>query len=179
MKSSAICEIALALTLLAASTAHATGTVAYVDYSRLVQEAPQSEASTVMLRKEFSAQRTKVEKDAQEVESLKTRYKNLGPATNPFKRAAVSEGLEKAQKNLRSDEQTYRTALHLRRDQLAASLRNLLKQEIKAYARKHGFSVILGSEVAFAARSVDITEAILTRLKLAYKVAQEKTAKQP
>lgn len=159
--------------MLGSSASMAAGSLAYVDYPLLLKEAPQARASVALLKKEFAGQRSKIEKDQSNLKSLRAQFLALGPAANVLKRASVSEQLKKARQTLKADQQGYQTSFSLRRDQLAASLEKLVHKEIRSYAKGHGYSIVLGSQAVFAASTVDITDAILARLKADYKAAQK------
>lgn len=169
-------RLAAALTgsaVLVAPVALASNVVAYVNYPLLLKEAPQTQASMTLLQQEFSDQRARIEKDEADLKRSRAKFLSLGPEVNQLERASVAEQLKKARQTLQEDRQSYQTGFSLRRDQLIASLKKLLHKEIGSYARMHGLSVVLESQTVFAAPTVDITDAILARLKVDYQAAQK------
>jgi len=146
--------------------------VAYVDYSTLMQKAPQVKASTALLKKEFSPRRQAIEKKMAKLHSLELKLRDMGPGTNAFKRAAVLENYRKTQNALQKSEKSYETALQLRRSQLSDNFSQLVSDDIKAYAKAHGIDVVVKGGGIYEAPGVDLTSQILKQLKQDYRQAQ-------
>lgn len=172
----------VALLILVAAIAPAAGATAgigYVNFQRLLRDAPQRAASLKLLNESFATQRTKIEQDEASFKARRKELLSLGPETNPLERADASEKLQKSRRTLREDRQSYETAMGLRRAQLTANLRRIIHREIATYAQKHGLELVLGSRVAFAGATIDITDAVLSRLRSAYAAAKAEGGKRP
>jgi len=159
--------LALGMMLTAPAAFAATGHagIAYVQYGRLTSQAPQVRASRRLVQKEFAPKRKKIVQLQSKFERLRKQIRGMGPGTNPLQRSAALEKFRHVHKALKQSEQQYETGLHLRENQLQASFRKVARKEIAAYAQKHGFRVVLRAGVHYASASVDITDAILARLK--------------
>lgn len=167
----------IAVLMLLAPASFAAGTVASLDYQKILQEAPQIKASDALLKQEFAPQEKPIKKEREKFEALRKRYLDTGPGTNPLQLASIQERLKHAKKKLNDMEQQYATGLALRRRQLRANFADLVKREIEAYARAHGITVVLRQGVLYANAATDITDEILSRLRADYRQAQSSSGK--
>ncbi len=146
--------------------------VAYVDYSTLTQKAPQIKASEALLKKEFAPRLQAIKKKMSKLHSLALKLRNMGPGTNSFKRAAALENYRKTQNALQKEENSYQTALQLRRSQLRDNFSQVVSSDIKGYAKAHGIDVVVKSGAIYAAPGVDLTSVILKQLEQDYRRAK-------
>ncbi len=155
--------------------------VAYVDYSTLMQKAPQIKASEKLLKQEFAPRLKAIEKLQTRVKSLERQLNDVGPTGNPLKWSSLLEKYHHAEKALNKDEQSYQSGLTLRRAQLRDNFRQVVDNDIKAYAKAHGIALVLKAGEVYAGQGVDVTSEILERLRSDYRKvqAQEKSTKKP
>ena len=146
--------------------------VAYVDYSTLTQKAPQIKASQALLKKEFAPRLQAIKKKMSKLHSLAMKLRDMGPGTNSFKRAAALENYRQTQNALQKEEESYQTALQLRRSQLRDNFSQVVSSDIKAYAKAHGIDVVVKSGAIYEAPGVDVTQVILKRLEQDYRRAK-------
>lgn len=157
------------------------GRVAYVDYATLMQKAPQIKASENLLKQEFAPRLKAIRKMRSRVQSLRQQLNDVGPSGNPLKWSSLLEKYHHAEKALKKAEQSYQSGLSLRRAQLRDNFRQVMDDDIKAYAKAHGIELVLRRGGVFIGKAVDVTTQILDRLRSDYhKVqAQEKSTKKP
>ena len=158
--------------MLFASVAFAAGNVAILNYQRLLQEAPQIKASDALLKQEFAPQEQPIQKERERLDALRKRYLDTGPGANPLQRANIEENLKAAREKLADMEQQYTAGLGMRRRQLRANFTDLADKEIGAYAKAHGFTLVLKSGVLYEDAATDITDEILARLRADYQQVQ-------
>lgn len=157
------------------------GRIAYVDSSILMQKAPQIKASEKLLKQEFAPRLKAIEKQRSRVRSLEKQLNDVGPTGNPLKWSSLLEKYHHAQKALGKAEQSYQSGLSLRRAQLRDNFREVMDNDIKAYAKAHGIELVLRGGKLYAGQGVDVTSEILERLRSDYRKvqAQEKSTKKP
>lgn len=146
--------------------------VAYVDYAKLMHKAPQVAASGKLLEHEFAPRLRAINKQEDKLKSLAQQLSNLGPGASSLKRASLIEDYRHAQAALKKTEQSYRSELGLRREQLRDNFRQVVDNDIKAYAEAHGIDVVVKEGGIYAAEGVDLTAAILKQLREDYRRAQ-------
>ncbi len=168
-----ILKICLILAGLGVAFSATAAQVAYVDYSTLMQKAPQVEASKALLKKEFSPRLQAIKKEMGKLHSLELKLRDMGPGANAYKRASALEHYRETQKGLQQQERSYQTALQLRRSQLSDNFRQLVSNDIKAYAQSHGIDVVVKSAGIYQAPGVDLTSRILKQLEQDYRRAKK------
>ncbi len=167
----------VATMVLFAAPAVAAGNVASVDFQRLVEAAPQAKASSNILKQQSSSGKQAIEQQQKKVKRLYTDYASLGPGANPLERASAAQDLEDAQKKLRQLESQYASSSNLRGHQLRANFRAVVGRDVAAYAKAHGYTVVVDKSVVYSASATDITDEILAMLKAQYSKVQS-SAKQ-
>ncbi|MGI0135408.1 MAG: OmpH family outer membrane protein [Candidatus Micrarchaeaceae archaeon] len=160
------------LSALIVSTPALAGGIAYVDYEQLLQKAPQVKASNASLEQEFAPRMKAIGKQQDALKSLRQQLSDFWPGGNPLQRASLIEKFRHARSALKKTEQAYRSALDLRRAQLQNSFKQVLGDDIEAYAKAHGIDLVIKSGGIYAGQAVDVTADILNRLKQDYRKAQ-------
>ncbi|MGH8224582.1 MAG: OmpH family outer membrane protein [Gammaproteobacteria bacterium] len=167
-----VTAFAILALMLCAPAAFAAGTVANVDYQRLLQDAPQIKASNALLKQEFVPQAEALQKQKERLETLHNRYLKMGPGTNPLQIAGIQQQIKDGLKKLSDMQNQYTTGLALRERQLRSNLTDLASKEVETYAKAHGFTLVLKSGVLYGVAATDITDEILARLQEDYRQAQ-------
>ena len=149
------------------------GGIAYVDYGKLMREAPQVKASDTLLKKEFAPRLKAISDKEAALRAQRKQLNDLGPGANPLKRASLIEKFHHTRSALQKDEQSYQSGLSLRRDQLQGNFKRLLDDDIEAYAKTHGINLVIrDAGIYTGGPGVDITADILHQLKQDYQKAQ-------
>lgn len=162
--------------LLAGAPAFASG-VAYVDYARLANQAPQAQASRKLVSQEFVPRLHKIRKEQAKVKALREELSSGATGMNMLQQSALRQQLQQAQKRVNQDASQYQTALDLRQSELESNFSALVKHTIAAYAREHHVVLVLKQGARYVGSDANITQAILARLKQDYRKAQAKAAK--
>lgn len=139
--------------------------IGVVNFGRLLQESPQTEAISKALDAEFAPrQRDLVNKQ----NDLKDRQTKLQ------KDAAVmgAEELRNAESKFREDERefsrranAFQEDINVRRNEEISKLQIDLLREVQVYARDQGYDLIVGDGVLYAAEALDLTEQILVAIQ--------------
>jgi outer membrane protein len=130
---------------------------------RLNNEAAQAQAASEMLSAEFGERQSELIAEQREVEKLKAK---LDAATDPLEVPGLAKSLQTRQQSLQRTIQQYEGDLKSRRVEAIEKLSELILAEIKAFAREEKFDLLLIDGVLHASEQVDVTDAILQRLKL-------------
>ncbi len=139
--------------------------IGYADFKRLIDNAPQMVDSQSRLQKEFAARDHALSADETRLATLRQRYDRDGaimskPDAEALKREIDS--LERSVKRGRDD-------LHNDFNARALAERDKIWQEINnavvEYAHASGYDLIVTSPVVYASPRIDITDAVLDRLR--------------
>ncbi len=148
-----------------ASAQAAAEKIGYADFKRLIDNAPQMLESQGRLQKEFSARDKALSADEARLATLRQRYDRDGsimskPDADNLKREIDS--LERSIKRGRDD-------LHNDFNSRALAERDKIWQEINnaviEYAHANSYDLIVTSPVVYASPRIDITDAVLDRLR--------------
>lgn len=139
--------------------------IGYVDMKRLLDTAPQVLEARARLRQEFAERDARLKADEQRLAETETRLKRDGAI------------LSKADaERLAAEVDALRRGSARAREQLREDLNRRSKEELDKrwpaiygvvveYARERGYDLVVEAPVLYASPSVDITDAVLERLR--------------
>jgi len=143
--------------------------IGVVNVGRLLQESPQAQDAREALEDEFAPRR-------REIVNLQTELEKKGATMQKDLEVMGAEERENAQRDLRNDERAilraqneFREDLDLRNNEAIGAIQQDVLREIAAYGESEGLDLILADGIVFASDKVDITEAVLARLRGSYK----------
>jgi outer membrane protein len=154
----------LALTALSMN-AQAELKAAYINSTRILQEAPQAKAATEALKKEFAQREQALRKLKAEIDKMTADLKKDGAIMSAEQRSKKEAEILEKRRKFQFDAQSLKEDVNLRRRQEVQKLRNSISAVIQNFARKKGYDFIFTDGVAFASDKVNVTEAILKELK--------------
>lgn len=141
------------------------GKIGYVDLKRLVDNAPQMIESRTKLEREFAPRDTALKADEKKLADLKARYDRDGaimakPDAEALKRQidALDRSIARTREDLRNE---LNTRARAERDRIWQQINDVVVE----YARAQGYDLIVPSPVVYASSRLDITDAVLERLR--------------
>ena len=141
--------------------------IGYADFKRLIDNAPQMVESQGRLQKEFSARDKALSADEARLAGLRQRYDRDGSIMSK----ADAENLKREIDSLERSIKRGRDDLHNDFNTRALAERDKIWQEINnavvEYAHANGYDLIVTSPVVYASPRIDITDAVLDRLRRA------------
>ncbi len=147
-------------------------TIGYINYAKIMQNAPQIKASRELLDKQFVPERNRLVALRKQLETQRKKLAEMGPGANPYERASRIEKLNNTVRSLRKLERDYNISLSLRTRQLSTNFAELVRRVIKVYAEQHDEIIVIRGGVLYAAPRIDITDAILQQIRAVYRKAQ-------
>jgi outer membrane protein len=139
--------------------------IGYADFKRLIDNAPQMVESQSRLQKEFSARDKALSADEARLATQRQRYDRDGsimskPDAEALKREIDS--LERSIKRGRDDlHNDFNTRALAERDKIWQEINNAVVE----YAHANNYDLIVTSPVVYASPRIDITDAVLDRLR--------------
>lgn len=152
----------------------AVARVGYVDMKRLLDNAPQVVAGRERLQREFSPRDAALKVDEDHYTALKTRYDRDGALMSKDDADALKREIDALERSLRRTREQLRADLKARSDAELDRSWQQINNAVVEYAREQNYDLILPSPVVFASARVDITDAVLERLRRDYQ-ARPKT----
>ncbi|MBE9516027.1 MAG: OmpH family outer membrane protein [Proteobacteria bacterium] len=159
--------IAVAIMCCAAPLLHAAPQglkIAYVNFVKVIEQAPQAKTALKKLEAEFSP-RDKIIVDLQnKIKQSEGKLEKEALVLKSSERRSVERDLLKMKRDLRRLSQEFREDYNLRRNEELASLQKLVKRVIEDIARKGKYDLIVHEGTIYASKRVDITRIVLERL---------------
>lgn len=140
--------------------------IGYIDVKRLIDTAPQFLESKAKLEREFAKQNAQINADDAKLSSLKQRYERDSAIMTKDNAEALKREIDATERdNKRRREETRAEYNSRGAEEVNHNLR-LINDTAIEYARTQGYDMVIGSQaVLYASPRVDITDAVLQRLK--------------
>lgn len=156
-----LCLMLVALPSLAAAEMK----IGYVNAARLLEEAPQAEAATQRLKKEFAPREESVVALKKELSQLEEQARRNADVMSEADRVKLERDIRDKQRELRRIQDEFREDLNLRRNDEIGKLQQLIKEIIESVAKQEQYDLVLYEGIAFASNKIDLTDKILERLR--------------
>ena len=141
------------------------GKIGYVDLKRLIDNAPQMIESRARLEREFAPRDTTLKADESRLASMKQRYDRDSAIMAKADAESLKRQIDTLDRSIKRTREDLRNELNTR----AAAERDRIWQNINdtviEYARAQGYDLIVPSPVVYASPRIDITDAVLERLR--------------
>ncbi|WP_130537430.1 OmpH family outer membrane protein [Thiomicrorhabdus indica] len=135
-----------------------------VNVALLLEKAPQAEAATVSLKKEFAKEQGELQSLAQELESEQKNYEKNKSVMSDTQKTAKERQLTLMTREIQRRRNDVQELINLRRNEELAKLQNLVNAAIKEIGEKQGFDLILYEGIAYTNSRIDITQDVLKYL---------------
>lgn len=139
--------------------------IGVVDLDRLVRESPQARTARKNMAERFAKRKQALEKASNALQVKMDRLKDKADSMSDDQRDQLSAAIRDAKHQLQRERSHYNDDVSDAEQKELAVMRSDLRQVIDDYARNNGYDLIVGDSVLYASDSVDITNAILRRLK--------------
>ena len=139
--------------------------IGYVNAARLLEEAPQADAATKKLKQEFAPREESIVNKQKGLEDLEAQLRRDGPTMTENDRRKMDRDIVEQKRELRRLQDEFRDDLGFRRNEEIGKLQRVVKEIIESLGREEKFDLILYEGIAYASRTLDLTDRILERLK--------------
>lgn len=157
--------LALTSSSFAAAQAGAPARVGYVDMKRLLDNAPQVVAGRERLQREFAPRDATLKADEARLATLRERFDHDGAALTKEASEAQKREIDALDRSIRRTREELRGELKTRSDQELDKSWQQINNTVVEYAREQGYDLVVPSPVVYASPRIDITDAVLERLK--------------
>ena len=159
--------LALGIALLACAPAAAQDGVriGYVDMKRLLDHAPQVVEGRARLAEEFAARDARLGLDERRLESMRRALEREREVLTTDEILGREDEIESLARAIERTRQQLREELRTRSEQETEQAWSALNAAVIEHAREAGFDLVLPSPVIYASARVDITDAVLARLR--------------
>lgn len=149
----------------AASTASTTTKIGYVDIKRLVDNSPQMIDAKARLTREFAQRDEAIKADDAKLTALKQRYERDNAIMTKTDAEALKREIDASERANKRMKDEARADINARSAAESNRILTLIQDTAIEYARTQGYDLVVPSPVVYANPRIDITDAVLQRLK--------------
>jgi outer membrane protein len=150
--------------LLAAGQAGAEVKMGYVNFQKLLEEAPQTKAAMQALENEFAPRRRELLTMQNDLKAKDEKLQKEGAVMAEADRAKAEKTLRDQQREFSRKAGEFQDDASTRRNEEIGKVQRYLVGEIQGYAVAQGFDLVLGEGVFYAKPPYDITANVLAVL---------------
>jgi outer membrane protein len=164
------CRAALLAGALGAALLGSQGTAAeikigFVNAERLLEDAPQAEASRKALEREFAPRDRKIVREQKKILSLEDKLNRDGPVMSESELKRTEREIRNMKREIKRSQDEFREDFNIRRNEELTKLQKDIFDAIRELAKDKKYDLILSDGVISASSRIDITDEVLKRLK--------------
>jgi outer membrane protein len=160
-----IASVGLALCLaLMSAQASAEIKIGYVNFQKLLEEAPQTKTAMQGLENEFAPRRRDLLTMQNDLKARDEKLQKEGAVMAEADRAKMEKALRDQQREFSRKAGEFQDDASTRRNEEIGKVQRYLVTEIQGYANAQGYDLVLGDGVFFAKGPLDITANVLAVL---------------
>jgi len=148
-------------------TAAAELKIGVVNFDRLASESPQFSAARGKLEDEFAPKLRDIQTRGAALQEKAERLQKDAEVMGADERAAAERELRNEERSIIRDQQALKEESDIRQRELLGPIQQQLIVEVQAYGDAEGYDLIVAEGYAYASTKVDVTNAVLERLKAA------------
>src|SRR5450755_3059520 len=150
--------------LMPSSPASAEIKMGYVDFQKLLEEAPQKKTAMQALENEFAPRRRELLTLQNDLKAHDEKLQKEGAVMSEAHRAKAEKTLRDQQREFSRKAGEFQDDASTRRNEEIGKVQRYLVQEIQGYASAQGYDLVLGDGVFFAKGPLDVTANVLAVL---------------
>lgn len=139
--------------------------VGYVNAAAILDKAPQAEAASMGLEREFAPREKEIRELQKQARQLEESIKRDGATWTESQRSRKERELSRLMRELQREQAAFRDDLNLRRNEELAKLQGEVHKVIIELAKAEGFDLILSEGAVYASERIDITNQVLEKMK--------------
>lgn len=147
-------------------------TIAAADYkigvvsaAKILESAPQADNARKKLEKEFATRDRDLVAAQKDLKGFEDRLTKDGAIMSETERSRLERNIINKRRELKRDTQEFQEDVNFRRNEEMAKIQKQIAQAIIELGQDQGFDMVMGTGVIFASDKVDITDAVIERLK--------------
>ncbi|HEY9199678.1 MAG TPA: OmpH family outer membrane protein [Gammaproteobacteria bacterium] len=139
--------------------------VGFVNTVKLMEEAPQAKAAISKMEAEFAPREKELVALQREIKTAEDKLSRDSAVMSDTERGKVERDLVSQKRDFKRSQDEFREDLNIRRNEELSKLQRRLYDAIVDLAKAEKYDLIVSEGVVYASTSIDITDAVLARLK--------------
>jgi len=153
------------LLLLCAPAVAADTKIGVVNPARVLEEAPQADAASKQLQKEFAPREKEIVNMQEELKKLEEQIARDGAIMSEGEQRKLERDVLSLQRDIKRKKEEFREDLNIRRNEAFERLRKRVTEVVVKIAQEKKFDLIVSEGVVYASKRVDITNEVVEKLK--------------
>jgi outer membrane protein len=149
---------------LVSGQARAETKMGYVNFQKLLEDAPQTKAAMQALENEFAPRRRELLTMQNDLKARDDKFQKEGAVMSEADRVKAEKQLRDQQREFSRKAGEFQDDASTRRNEEIGKVQRYLVTEIQGYANAQGYDLVLGDGVFFAKGQLDITANVLAVL---------------
>ncbi|NOX08280.1 MAG: OmpH family outer membrane protein [Gammaproteobacteria bacterium] len=162
--------LVIAAFLLSTHLVSADTRIGYVDFARLMEQAPQVKVAQSKMENEFSPREKELVSLQRSLKEMEDQLARDGAVMGESERAKLERGILTSKRELKRAGEEFREDLTLRRNDVLSRLQKNLYETVVDFAEGNKFDLIVGDGVFYASKQINITDQVLKALEKDFKV---------
>jgi outer membrane protein len=151
--------------LMVSQQASAEIKIGYVDFQKLMAEAPQVKSAMQALQNEFGPRQRELVAMQNDLKARDEKLQKEGAIMAEADRAKAEKALRDQQREFSRKGGEFQDDLSTRKNEELGKVQRYLLEEIRTYSTAQGFDLVLGEGVFYSKPQLDITAQVLDVLK--------------
>ncbi len=139
--------------------------VGWVNAAQVLEQAPQAEAARTKLEKEFAPRDRTLVAEQKALRQKEEKLARDGAVMSESERKKLERDILSDTRDLKRARDEFREDLNIRRNEELAKLQKMVIETIREIAKGGQYDLVVTDGVLFASDRVDMTPAVLARLK--------------
>jgi outer membrane protein len=142
--------------------------IAFVNTPQVLEQAPQAEAVRNTLQGEFAPRDAKLVAEQKKVKELEDKLSRDGAVMSDEERRKLERDILSQKREIKRARDEFNEDFNIRRNEELSKMQREIALSIVTLAKEKGYDLILENGVIYASDRVDITKAVIDRLKRDY-----------
>lgn len=139
--------------------------IGVVNVPRVLEESPQATTARESLQKEFAPRERELLDLRESIQKMETRLSRDGAIMSETERGKLERDVLAKKREYQREEGVFRDDLNFKRNELLQNMQRQLVENIRQFAEKEKFDLLLGEGVIYVKDEYNVTEQVLKHLK--------------
>ncbi len=139
--------------------------VGFMDTSRVLKDAPQSELARKTLKEEFNPRDQKIVEMQKNLKELSDKQERDAKLMSKSENIKLERKIVSLKRDIKRAKEEFNEDFNLRRNEELAKLHKLINKTTVSVAKKLKYDIILSDNVLYNSKRVDITDMIIKKLQ--------------
>lgn len=139
--------------------------IGVVNAPKILEQSPQADAARKKLEKEFATRDRDLVAAQKALKEAEDRFAKDGAIMSEAERSRLERDIINKRRDLKRSTTEFQEDVNFRRNEEMGKIQQQIAEAIVALAEEQKFDIVMGTGVVYASKKVDVTDAVIARLK--------------